>query len=101
MPRIKSQIKRDKQNLKSAEINKSLKNKIKTLNKKVKSAIEKKDGEKAAEEMKTYFSALDKAAKTGTVHKNFSSNKKSQAAKLLNSMSSKPEAEEAKKSTKK
>jgi small subunit ribosomal protein S20 len=101
MANIKSQIKRDKQNLKSAEKNKSLKNKIKTLRKRIDAAVEKKDTQQAELELKTYFSALDKAAKTGTVHKNFSANKKSGAAKLVSSISSASNEKPAAKTSKK
>ncbi len=88
MVNIKSQEKRNRQNQKRALRNKSLKNKIKTLGKRLKAAVEQKDIIKANEELRLYFSALDKAAKVGTVHKNFTANKKSKAAKLINSISS-------------
>lgn len=87
MPNIKSQDKRDRQNLKRAEVNKSLKNKIKTLNRNLKDAVGQKDSEKASQQLKTYFSTLDKAAQAGTVHKNFAANKKSKAANLINTIS--------------
>ena len=84
MPNIKSQEKRDKQNIKRAEKNQALKTRIKTLNKKFRKSVESKDMEKAREGMADYFKVLDKAAKNSTVHKNFAANKKSKAAKLLN-----------------
>ncbi len=84
MPNIKSQVKRDKQNIKRSEKNQALKTRIKTLNKKFRKSVEAKDIEKARENMDDYFKVLDKAAKTSTVHKNFAANKKSKAAKLLN-----------------
>jgi small subunit ribosomal protein S20 len=84
MPNIKSQVKRDKQNIKRSEKNQALKTRIKTLNKKFRKSVEGKDIEKARENMDDYFKVLDKAAKTNTVHKNFAANKKSKAAKLLN-----------------
>ena len=89
MPNIKSQEKRDRQNLKRNEKNRALKSKIKTLNKNLKASIEDKDTKAAASDIKLYFKALDKAAKTKTVHKNFVANKKSKAAKLFKSLENK------------
>jgi small subunit ribosomal protein S20 len=84
LPNIKSQIKRDKTNIKSAEKNQVLKTKVKSLNKKFRQAVDAKDTDGAKEVMSTYFKALDKAAKANTVKDNFSANKKSKAAKYLN-----------------
>lgn len=86
MPNIKSQEKRDRQNIKRAKKNQSLISKIRTLNKKFKASIEGKDREKAQKDFNNYCQALDKAVKVKTVHKNFAANKKSRAAKLLNSI---------------
>jgi len=88
MPNIKSQEKRDRQNLKRTEKNKALKSKIKTLSKNLEVSVEEKDKETAKADLNLYFKALDKAAKTKTVHKNFAANKKSKAARLLNTMGS-------------
>ena len=90
MPNIKSQIKRDKTNIKSAEKNQALKTKVKGLSKKFRQAVDDKDTDGAKVVMSSYFKALDKAAKANTVKDNFASNKKSKAAKYLN------KAEEAK-----
>lgn len=84
MPNIKSQEKRDRQNVKRASKNQALKSRIKTLNKNFKDSVQEGNADEAREKMKEYFKTLDKAAKTNTVHKNFASNKKSKAAKLLN-----------------
>jgi len=84
MPNIKSQEKRDRQNIKRASRNQALKSKIKTLNKNFQDSIESKQIDEAKGNIKEYFKVLDKAAKTNTVHKNFAANKKSKAAKLLN-----------------
>ena len=90
MPNIKSQIKRDKTNIKSAERNHVLKTKVKSLSKKFRQTVDAKDNEGAKAVMSSYFKALDKAAKANTVKDNFAANKKSKAAKYLN------KAEEAK-----
>jgi len=84
LPNIKSQIKRDKTNIKSAEKNQILKTKVKSLSKKFKQTVDSNDNEAAKEVMSSYFKALDKAAKANTVKKNFAANKKSKAAKYLN-----------------
>jgi len=89
MPNIKSQEKRDRQNIKRASKNQALKSKIKTLNKNFQSSIESNQVDEAKESMKEYFKVLDKAAKSNTVHKNFAANKKSKAAKLMNKAESK------------
>ena len=84
MPNIKSQIKRDKTNIKSAEKNQVLKTKVKGLSKKFRQTVDAKDTDGAKAVMSSYFKALDKAAKANTVKDNFSANKKSKAAKYLN-----------------
>jgi small subunit ribosomal protein S20 len=89
MPNIKSQEKRDRQNIKRASRNQAAKSKIKTLNKSFQSSVASNKVDEAKESMNEYFKALDKAAKTNTVHKNFAANKKSKAAKLLNKVKSK------------
>ena len=84
MPNIKSQEKRDRQNIKRSEKNQALKTKIKTMNKKFQKSVEGSNMEEARVNMDEYFKVLDKAAKSKVVHKNFASNKKSKAAKLIN-----------------
>jgi small subunit ribosomal protein S20 len=84
LPNIKSQIKRDKTNIKSAEKNQVLKTKIKGLSKKFRQTVDAKDTDGAKAVMDSYFKALDKAAKANTVKDNFAANKKSKAAKYLN-----------------
>jgi len=84
LPNIKSQIKRDKTNIKSAEKNQILKTKIKGLSKKFRQTVDSNDSAAAKEVIGSYFKARDKAAKANTVKKNFAANKKSKAAKYLN-----------------
>ena len=86
MPNIKSQEKRDRQNIKRKTRNKLLKTRIKTDQKKLVEAVNKKNMKEAENNLNTLFKHLDKAVKRGAVHKNFSANKKSKAAKLLNSI---------------
>ncbi|MBA7561212.1 30S ribosomal protein S20 [subsurface metagenome] len=86
MPNIKSQEKRDRQNIKRRTKNKLLKTRIKTDQKKLAEAVESKNIEEAEKNFNILSKHLDKAAKKSTVHKNFSANKKSKAAKLVNSI---------------
>jgi len=86
MPNTKSQEKRDRQNIKRRAGNKLLKARIKTDQKKLSEAVDKKNLKDAENNLNTFFKHLDKAAKNSAVHKNFSANKKSKAAKLVNSI---------------
>jgi len=86
MPNIKSQEKRDRQNIKRRTKNKLLKTRIKTDQKKLAEAVESKNIEEAEKNFNILSKHLDKAVKKSAVHKNFSANKKSKAAKLVNSI---------------
>ena len=86
MPNIKSQEKRDRQNIKRRTKNKLLKTRIKTDQKKLAEAVKSKNIEEAEKNFNILSKHLDKAAKKSAVHKNFSANKKSKAAKLVNSI---------------
>jgi len=89
MPNIKSQEKRDRQNSKRRDKNRLLKSRIKTDQKKINRAVTDKNVEEAESNLKTLFKHLDKAVKNRAVHKNYSSNKKSQSAKMVNSIKKK------------
>lgn len=86
MPNIKSQEKRDRQNIKRRARNKVLKARIKTDQKRLAEAVDKKKLKDAENDLNILFKHLDKAVKNSAVHKNFSANKKSKAAKLVNSI---------------
>lgn len=86
MPNIKSQEKRDRQNIKRRIKNKLLKTRIKTDQKRLAEAVNSKNIEDAEKNFNILSKHLDKAVKKGAVHKNFSANKKSKAAKLVNSI---------------
>ena len=86
MPNIKSQIKRDRQNKKRTIKNKALKSVIKTAQKNLTISVEEKKMEDAKSNLAKLDKALDKAVKNSAVHKNYSANKKSQAARLVNSL---------------
>jgi len=86
MPNIKSQKKRDRQNIKIRTGNKLLKTRIKTNQKRLAEVVNSKNIEEAEKNFNILSKHLDKAVKKGAVHKNFSANKKSKAAKLVNSI---------------
>ncbi|MCJ7665733.1 MAG: 30S ribosomal protein S20 [Actinobacteria bacterium] len=86
MPNNRSQIKRDKQNKKRTIKNKALKSRIKTVQKDLTASVNEKKLEAAESDLVKLDKALDKAVKNSAVHKNYSANKKSQAAKLVNSL---------------
>ena len=89
MPNIKSQIKRDRQNKKRTIKNKVLKSRIKTAKSNLAEMVEAKNLKESEEKLKLLHKALDKAVKGGAVHKNYSANKKSKAAGLVNSLKEK------------
>ena len=89
MPNIKSQIKRDRQNKKRTIKNKAFKSRTKTAKSNLMKMVEAKKPEEAKAGLKQYNKALDKAVKGSAVHKNYSANKKSKAARLVNSIKTK------------
>lgn len=89
MPNIRSQIKRDRQNKKRTIKNRALKSRIKTAQGDLMEMVEAKEPDKARESLKRLYKALDKAVKGSAVHKNYSANKKSQAARLVESIEKK------------
>jgi small subunit ribosomal protein S20 len=88
MANIKSQIKRNRQNLDRYERNKAVRSRLKTFSKRFTSAVEAGDREAAEEAFLVTSRALDKAATKGVIHKNNAANKKSRMAKKLQSLSS-------------
>ncbi|MDP3012306.1 MAG: 30S ribosomal protein S20 [Candidatus Hydromicrobium sp.] len=86
MPNIKSQEKRNRQNTKRRIKNRLLKTRIKTDQKRLAEVVNSKNIEEAEKNFNILSKHLDKAVKKGAVHKNFSANKKSKAAKLVNSI---------------
>ena len=81
--RSKSVLKRRRQAVLAAGVNRSTKSEIKTCIKKVNSDLAAGDVEKAKKDMRVLFSKLDKAVKQGTIHRNKSANHKSQVMKSL------------------
>jgi len=71
----KSVIKRQKQDLKKHERNKSVKSLLKTLAKKVEQAVETKSADTAKDALVKAMKAYDKAASAGIVHRTTASRK--------------------------
>jgi small subunit ribosomal protein S20 len=80
---IKSQIKRNKTNLKAQERNKAVKSELKTVVRKTREAVLAGDKEAAEAALKVASVKLDKAVSKGVVHKNQASNRKSAIAKQV------------------
>ena len=86
MANIKSQIKRNKQNLVRRERNKSVKTSLKTAVRKFREAAETGDKETAVKLGHDAARKLDKAASKGVIHKNQAANRKSAIAKKAASL---------------
>lgn len=86
MAHIKSAIKRIRTSQAANLRNRARISELKTIEKRLRAAVEAGDAAAAAEFAKKFSSKLDKVAKVGTIHPNRAANKKSQADKLLNSL---------------
>ncbi len=82
----KSAIKRARQTVALSLRNRSIKNMIKTLVKRVETEARNKSREGADLALKQAVSAIDKAGKKGIMHRNTASRKISRLTKLVNSM---------------
>ena len=80
MANIKSQIKRNKQNLKAQARNKSVRSELKTRTKSAVQAIE-AGADDAAALTKAAVSRIDTAASKGVIHKNAAARRKSRLMK--------------------
>jgi small subunit ribosomal protein S20 len=88
MANIKSQIKRNRQNEKRSERNKTVRTALKTSTKKVRTAIGSGDAESATSQQREASRALDKAVTKGIVHKRTAARRKSRLAKAASSVAS-------------
>jgi small subunit ribosomal protein S20 len=84
----KSAIKRTGQNELRRLRNKSVKSRIKTIVKDVRSSSEEKSGADMSAKISAVQSAFDKASKKGVIHKRTAARKISRLTKLTNSVSS-------------
>ena len=83
MAHTQSAKKRIRQTIKRTAINRSIMSRVRTLRKKVVAAVAAQDKEAAVAAYNTFASAIDKAAKKGTVPANRAANYKSKAAKAV------------------
>ena len=83
MANIKSQIKRNKQNEKAHQRNKSVKSELRTHVRKFREAVESGNVEAATAALQVASRKLDKAVSKGVIHKNQAANRKSAIAKKL------------------
>ena len=86
MAHTQSAKKRIRQTIARTAVNRSIISRVRTLRKKVAVAVESKDKEAAVLAYNTFASAIDKAAKKGTVPANRAANYKSKAAKAVASI---------------
>jgi small subunit ribosomal protein S20 len=93
MANIKSQIKRNRQNVKRAEKNKAVRTALKTSTKKVRTAVADGDAEAATAQALETARALDKAASKGIVHKRTAARRKSRLTKAANKVGASASAE--------
>ncbi len=83
MPNTKTAKKAMRQSERRRVTNLKTKNKLKVAVKTVRKNIDAKNSATIAEDLKKAFSALDKAAKKGVIHKNTADRKKSRLAKAI------------------
>lgn len=83
MAHTQSAKKRIRQTIARTAVNRSVMSRVRTLRKKVAEAVGTGDKVAAAAAYSTFSSAIDKAAKKGTVPANRAANYKSKAAKAL------------------
>jgi len=86
MANIKSQIKRNLQNEKAHQRNKSVKSALKTAIRSFREAAAAGDAEKAKALAAAASRKLDKAASAGVIHKNQAANRKSAISKKVASL---------------
>lgn len=83
MANIKSQIKRNRQNLKRSQRNRSVRSEIHTRTRTALEAIE-DDSPDSAEAVRLAVKRIDKAASKGVLHKNTAARNKSRLVRKLN-----------------
>ncbi len=83
MANTKSAIKAARQALRRQDRNKTVKSRLKTLSRKLTALTAESKNDEARAVAVEYISALDKAKKSGVVHKNAVARHKSQLSKLV------------------
>jgi len=84
--RHKSQIKRERQDIKRRARNLQIKSLLKTAIKKVRGAVSEKNRQKAVDLLKKASRTIQKAASKGAIHKRNASRKISRLAAMVNSI---------------
>lgn len=83
MPNIKQQKKRVRTAARERFENLRYRSTVKTLTRRLRSAVDEGDSTKVAEEHKNLVRWIDKAASSGALHRNTAARKKSQADRLV------------------
>ncbi len=86
MANIKSQIKRNRQNLKRRELNRIFRGSARTALRNARKAIDSGDIKEARAATQIATKALDKAASKGVIHKNKAARQKSRLMQRLNNI---------------
>lgn len=86
MANIKSQIKRNRQNIKKRTRNRFFRGAARTAVKQAREVIDSGKKKNAAESVKMAISVLDKTAEKGVIHKNNAARRKSRLMKKLASL---------------
>ena len=87
MANHKSAAKRARQTIKKNALNTRTKAGVRTIEKKVRTAVTAGDKEAAMKVLVTFASRMDKAAKKGLFHRNTASRKVSRLSSLINTLS--------------
>ena len=83
MANIKSAAKRARQTIRRTKANRRVRNSVKRTLKAGRASVQAGDATKSQEKIRAAVAALDKAAKTGRIHKNKANRQKSRLAKLV------------------
>jgi small subunit ribosomal protein S20 len=83
MPNIRQQKKRVRTAAAERLQNLRFKSTVKTLQRRLKAAVDEGDADRIAAEHRELVRWIDRAATTGAIHKNAAARKKSQAARLV------------------
>jgi small subunit ribosomal protein S20 len=86
MPITKSAARRMRANERKRLHNRAIKSRLKSLNRRFRDEVKAGKKEEAAAVFRTLCSALDKAAKTGVIHRATASRKRSRLAVALNKL---------------
>ncbi len=87
MANVKSAAKRARQSVRRNKLNESWSSRVKTFEKKLLAAIDKKDSKEAQKALVSFMSQMDKAAQKGVVHARNAARKIGRLAKRVSSIS--------------